>query len=191
MRRFTNAKIPRKARCQEDSGTEVMEGCDFNENMTVDDFGRWLNEKGFSTEIRKHFEGRLSLIRRVAYVCFFYAMILDEEMDGEAIFDAIGLQVGPDCLKDVLPKYGLSYGNSFTRGTKISENCSKIIEFIGAGLRKCKCRRGRLYLYIYDCKHCLQDLSTVTVSSPTSSVSTYPVSSVISLKSSVFNFNYV
>ena len=33
-------------------------------------------------------------------------MILDEEMDGEAIFDAVGLQVGPDCLKDVLPKYG-------------------------------------------------------------------------------------
>lgn len=27
-------------------------------------------------------------------------------MDGEAIFDAIGCQVGPDCLKDVLPKYG-------------------------------------------------------------------------------------
>ena len=52
-----------KARCQEDSGTEVMEGCDFNENMTVDDFGRWLNEKGFSAEIRKRFEG---LIRRVA-----------------------------------------------------------------------------------------------------------------------------
>lgn len=27
-------------------------------------------------------------------------------MDGEAVFDATGCQVGPDCLKDVLPKYG-------------------------------------------------------------------------------------
>lgn len=27
-------------------------------------------------------------------------------MDGEDVFDAIGCQVGPDCLKDVLPKYG-------------------------------------------------------------------------------------
>ena len=26
-------------------------------------------------------------------------------MDGEAVFDAISCQVGPDCLKDVLPKY--------------------------------------------------------------------------------------
>ena len=27
-------------------------------------------------------------------------------MDGEAVFDVIGCQVGSDCLKDVLPKYG-------------------------------------------------------------------------------------
>ena len=32
--------------------------------------------------------------------------ILDEEMDGEAVFDAFGCEVGPDCFKDVLPKYG-------------------------------------------------------------------------------------
>ena len=29
-----------------------------------------------------------------------------EEMDGEAIFDAFGCQVGPDCLKDILPTDG-------------------------------------------------------------------------------------
>ena len=29
-----------------------------------------------------------------------------EEMDGEAIFGAFGCQVGPDCLKDILPTYG-------------------------------------------------------------------------------------
>ena len=33
-------------------------------------------------------------------------VLIAEEMDGEAVFDAIGCQVGPDCLKDVLPKYG-------------------------------------------------------------------------------------
>ena len=27
-------------------------------------------------------------------------------MDGEALFDAFGCQSGPDCLKDVVPKYG-------------------------------------------------------------------------------------
>ena len=27
-------------------------------------------------------------------------------MDGEAVLDAFGCEVGPDCLKDVLPKYG-------------------------------------------------------------------------------------
>lgn len=64
----------------------IMEECNFNQSMTVEDLGGWLSEKGFSDEIRKRFE--------------------DEEMDGEAIFDAIGCQVGPDCLKDVLPKYG-------------------------------------------------------------------------------------
>ena len=26
-------------------------------------------------------------------------------MDGEAVLGALGYQVGPDCLKDVLPKY--------------------------------------------------------------------------------------
>ncbi len=73
--------------------------------MTVEDFGGWLSEKGFSDEIQKRFEGKSS-----RYSAYMYASmqwhILDEEMDGEAIFDAIGCQVGPDCLKDVLPKYG-------------------------------------------------------------------------------------
>ena len=33
-------------------------------------------------------------------------LFTDEEMDGEAIFGAFGCQVGPDCLKDILPTYG-------------------------------------------------------------------------------------
>ena len=32
---------------------------------------------------------------------------MTEEMDKEAVLDAIGCPVGPDCLKDVLPKYRL------------------------------------------------------------------------------------
>ena len=27
-------------------------------------------------------------------------------MDGEAVLGALGRQVGPDCLKNILPKYG-------------------------------------------------------------------------------------
>ena len=27
-------------------------------------------------------------------------------MDGEALFSTFGCQVGPDCLKDILPTYG-------------------------------------------------------------------------------------
>lgn len=34
-------------------------------------------------------------------------VFLDHFMDGEAILTAFGLSSGPDCLRDVLPKYGL------------------------------------------------------------------------------------
>lgn len=33
-------------------------------------------------------------------------MYLAKEMNEEAVFDAIGYQVGPDCIKDILLKYG-------------------------------------------------------------------------------------
>ena len=70
----------------------------FNQNITVENFGKWLGLKGFSAEIRECFEGRIYLcVRKLCH-------LVDEEMDGEAIFDAFGCQVGPDCLKDVLPK---------------------------------------------------------------------------------------
>ena len=40
----------------------MMEESDFfNQNMTVEDFGKWLGEKGFSAEVRKCFEGRIYL----------------------------------------------------------------------------------------------------------------------------------
>ena len=33
-------------------------------------------------------------------------LVIEEEMDGEAIADAFSTQSGPDCLKDVIPKFG-------------------------------------------------------------------------------------
>lgn len=32
--------------------------------------------------------------------------LIDQAMDGEAIYQALGTSTGPDCLKDVLPKFG-------------------------------------------------------------------------------------
>lgn len=32
---------------------------------------------------------------------------IDQEMDGEAVSVALATHCGPDCLKDVLPKYGI------------------------------------------------------------------------------------
>lgn len=47
---------------------------------------------------------RFENVLKVSQECCLYKSViehvLDEEMDGEAIFDAIGCQVGPDCLKD-------------------------------------------------------------------------------------------
>ena len=33
-------------------------------------------------------------------------IVAGQEMDGEALFGAFGSQAGPDCFKDVLPKFG-------------------------------------------------------------------------------------
>ena len=32
--------------------------------------------------------------------------VVAQEIDGEALFGAVGCQVGLDCLKDILPKFG-------------------------------------------------------------------------------------
>lgn len=41
-----------------------------------------------------------------ASVTYWLRNLLGEEMDGEAVLGALGCQVGPDCLKAILPKYG-------------------------------------------------------------------------------------
>ena len=40
-------------------------------------------------------------------VAIAFDVCVDEQMDGEAISVAFATQSGPDCLKDVIPKYGL------------------------------------------------------------------------------------
>ena len=40
----------------------VMADSDFNQDMTVEDFSRWLSKKGFSEEIRKRFEGNSTML---------------------------------------------------------------------------------------------------------------------------------
>lgn len=45
----------------------IMEECNFNQSMTVEDFGGWLSEKGFSDKIRKRFEGKSSRFSAYMY----------------------------------------------------------------------------------------------------------------------------
>ncbi|XP_065892750.1 uncharacterized protein [Dysidea avara] len=63
-----------------------MEGSSLSEDMTVTDVVSWLSCQGFKDDIQQCFEA--------------------QEIDGEALFGAVGCQVGLDCLKDILPKFG-------------------------------------------------------------------------------------
>ena len=72
--------------------------------MTVVELGQWLVDNGFSEDIRQRFES--NLIVSLAYGITDGLPFAGEEMDGEAVFGAFGCQVGPDCLKDILPTYG-------------------------------------------------------------------------------------
>lgn len=51
----------------------------------------------------------------------------DQEMDGEAIVNAFGICSGPDCLKDIVPKYGqrIKVYNAI-RGTLGEAFCQKV-----------------------------------------------------------------
>ena len=73
-----------------------------NENMSTNDIIQWLAQNGFSEEVQKSFDSMMKQHSR--YESMFF--LPGEEMDGEALFDAFGCQSGPDCLKDVVPKYG-------------------------------------------------------------------------------------
>ena len=75
-----------------------------SEKMTIEELGQWLVENGFSEDIRQCFERKLAgFIIRIGIST---GCSVGEEMDGEAIFGAFGCQAGPDCLKDILPRYG-------------------------------------------------------------------------------------
>ena len=48
--------------------------------------------------------------------------MLDEEMDGEAFLDAFETSLGPDCLKDIIPKYESLQGIARTAKTHSWQN---------------------------------------------------------------------
>ena len=75
----------------------------YGEDMIVDDVVNWLIDQGFTDEVWQCFESKPFNMDVYMYISYF---ILAQEMDGEAVFGAVGSQVSPDCLKDVLPKYG-------------------------------------------------------------------------------------
>ena len=82
-----------------------MEGSSLSEDMTVTDVVSWLSCQGFKDDIQQ-------IALKVLWhwdACVCSAMccnVVAQEMDGEALFGAVGCQVGPDCLKDILPKFG-------------------------------------------------------------------------------------
>lgn len=69
------------------------------ESMDEDGVGCWLFEQGFSKEVIDSFIGKL-------YKTFCCKQLLDQGMDGMAIIQTINSSSGPDCLKDVVQKFG-------------------------------------------------------------------------------------
>lgn len=60
-------------------------------------------------------------------------MLTDQEMDGEATLAAFATCPGPDCLKDVIPKYGTRVKVCNTLKAAINEEQkASILEFWGA-----------------------------------------------------------
>ena len=55
----------------------------------------------------------------------------DQDMDGEAIADAFGTFSGPDCIKDVLPKFGqrvkVYNAIKLSLGREITSEVSKLV----------------------------------------------------------------
>ncbi len=71
--------------------------------MSVDDVCDWLATNGFSKGIQDAFIGEFKLI-----LCRFIYVLChpDEEMDGKAIQQAYATCSGPDCILDVISKFG-------------------------------------------------------------------------------------
>ena len=60
-------------------------------------------------------------------------MFLDQAMDGEAISQALGTLPGPDCLKDVVPKFGvrLKVYNAIRSFMRSDESDSEVMKLSG------------------------------------------------------------
>ena len=82
------------------------------EKMGVDELGDWLLDQGFTVEVVEAFAGKsvqdnveykLIILYKLVFCCIF----LDQEMDGAAVVQSFGTCSGPDCLKDVIVKFGV------------------------------------------------------------------------------------
>ena len=76
------------------------------EKLTTEELAMWLEKKGFSVDVQEAFEG--DQINPRTITCRYYVMpkFTEQEMDGEATVAAFATCPGPDCLKEVVPKYG-------------------------------------------------------------------------------------
>ena len=73
------------------------------EAMSKGEVGDFLRSKGFSEEVVDRFFGQYIMMGKVIDN---QAIFLEEDMDGITIVGAFGAHPGPDCLRDVLPKFG-------------------------------------------------------------------------------------
>ena len=71
-----------------------------NDGMNID-LLRLADRKRLLGDIRRCFVSKWYIIRPLCVI-----FVLVQDMDGEAVIDALGSHTGPDCLRDVLPKYG-------------------------------------------------------------------------------------
>ena len=75
------------------------------ESKDVYEVGEWLTQKGFSLEVVDAFEGIAQ-----GFLCALctagFSPRIEQGMDGEAVSSMLGCVSGPDCLKEVVTRFG-------------------------------------------------------------------------------------
>ena len=83
------------------------------EKMSTTEMAMWLQKNGFSVDVQEAFEGKIA--SHVFAVIYMYngklsvcriPIYTEQGMDGEATVAAFATCPGPDCIKEVVPKYG-------------------------------------------------------------------------------------
>ena len=73
--------------------------------MNIDQLCTWMEDQDFSMDVIESFRG--SLARGKIILTSWRHVFVDNEMDGEALETLIGTSIGPDCLKELIPKLGV------------------------------------------------------------------------------------